>query len=235
MLNRTEYKRVSECTMAGSLTMNCSLLVCMGAKYLHNCIMQMSVSKWTQSICSTKNCYLSEDTFCMIYCQYAPHLVRNMKSSMDWMCQTECSTVFSAIQFNCMWFGDCFQLKTQIQTICYLRCVAYNGTNFAISILLFATFNWNYIPLCSDRGIFAIPEPSSHSMCFCVNIYLKFRKQKDFEWSITVSVLHFKAVGNEAATAVSKANVTGAKNSNRITMMKFRGCTTALADNNYIL
>lgn len=32
----------------------------------------------------------------------------------------------------------------------------------------------------------------------------------------------------------SKANVIGAKNSNRITMMKFRGCTTALADNNYI-
>lgn len=177
MLNWAEYKRVSECTMAGSLTMNCSLL---------DKLVRVLVLAWVQSIFSIALCrwvctkrkeidtlhekllfvkrHILHDILLPTCSTFGPELeiVDGLNVSNGLLMHI--STVFSAIQFNCIGFGDCFQPKTRHQTSCCLRCVAYIGTHFAIDFA-FVTFNWNYIPLCLNRGIFAISTPS-HSCVF---------------------------------------------------------------------
>lgn len=117
-----------------------------------------------------------------------------------------------------------FRLKIRKLCAAAMACNTSSAINF-LPLLFLYNIQANYIPLCLKSSIFCILKSVTTPVCVKGRrigwIYFKFWKQKDFEWSITVSVLHFKAVCNKAAVT----SVIGVKNFNWITMVEFKGWT----------
>lgn len=143
------------------------------------------------------------------------------------MCQMECwCGFFVECQLNCMQFNNCFWLKPpkKKNNIHGFNAMWWTDSmyhKFRHQFIFFNNIQVNYIPLGPTSSMYSACRNSS-DICEGARrgwewIYLKFRKQRDFKWSITVSVLHFKAV----------RNVIGVKNFNWITIMKFIECAIA--------
>lgn len=107
-----------------------------------------------------------------------------------------------------MWFGELFLTeKREGMLISYnvAACHTMSSTNSSLSISFLFFFQVNYIPLCSKSSIFPTSKSILHFVYLCEYIS-NFENKRDFEWSITVSVLHFKAVGNERSGSGSSSS-----------------------------